>query len=346
MNITVGARVVKTGIAVALALYITILFDLQPGDRIIACVAAIFSLQPSLYRSWQHLLEQVQANTLGAALALGIGYILPVNEIVIGLACIVVILITIALRMESTLSLVLVTVIVVLLAGGDPEFALHRFLLILAGIGTAFAVNAVILPPNHTKLFMNDYRTALQSLSLLLRTAVSDELKVSESKTLREKLNDDYRRLSERYGMLEEEWKKWSRFRKQPSRQLVVHKQMVKALSAGLELLDAVEEHYFGQQDRAAADEVFDACLEELMRFHEFTLLKYEDKMKPGEQFSERVAADTEELLRSVVAHAAASDDTQLKHIVVASAIYVYGHQLRRLDKMIGQMRQQEEIRE
>ncbi|WP_199620396.1 FUSC family protein [Paenibacillus alkalitolerans] len=343
MNVTIGARVVKTGIAVALALYMTVLLGFQPGDRIIACVAAIFTLQPSVYRSWQHLLEQVQSNTLGAALALGIGYLLPVNEIVIGLTCIVVILITIALRMENAVALTLVTVIVVLLAGSDLQFALHRFLLILVGIGCAFIVNAVILPPNHVKQFLEGYRSALQSLSLLLRTAVSDEMKESESKSLREKLNDAVLKLNERYGILEEEWRKWRRFRPQPSRQLVVQKQMMKALTIGMEVLDSVEEHYFSHRNRDGADRTYDECLEELMKYHEYTFLKYEGKMKPGDHLNGKIRADTEKLLRRAVANAAVDDEPQLKLVVVASAIYEYAHQLRRLDKMIGHMKQQDE---
>jgi len=345
MNVMIGARVIKTGIAVALALYMTVLFHFQPGDRIIACVAAIFTLQPSVYRSWQHVLEQVQSNTLGAALALGIGYLLPVNEIVIGITCIVVILITLAMRMEGTVALTLVTVIVVLLAGGDLQFALHRFLLILVGIGSAFVVNALILPPNQARQFLDGYRSALQSLSLLLRTAVSDELKETESRAVREQLNESVRKMSASYGIVEEEWRKMKRLKPQPSRKLVVHKQMVKALTFGVELLDTVEEHYFAHRKRVE-DQAFDTCLEELIKFHEYTLLKYEGKMKPGDHMNCKVGEDTEELLRRTVASAADGDDSRLKLVVVASAIYEYSHQLRRLDKMIGHMKNQDEGQE
>ncbi|WP_274361830.1 FUSC family protein [Paenibacillus thermotolerans] len=338
MNVTIGARVIKTGIAVALALYFTELFGFQPGDRIIACVAALFTLQPSVYRSWQHLLEQVQSNTLGAVLAVGIGYLLPVNELVIGLTCIIVILITLALRMESAVSLTLVTVIVVLLAGSDWEYALHRFLLILLGIGVAFAVNAVILPPNNVKQFLDGYRSAVQSLSLLLRTAISDELKETEAKALREQLNNTVRKLNEWYGMLEEEWRKWSRFRPQPSRQLVVQKQMLKTIMIGVEALDTVEEHYFSQRNRGNADQTFDACLEEMIKFHEFTLLKYEGKMKQSDQMNDKVEEDLETLLRRNIEYAAENADSQLMLVVIASAMYEYGHQLRRLDRMISHM--------
>lgn len=341
MNVTIGARVVKTGIAVALALYIANTLGFE--GAILAGVAAIFAIQPSVYRSWQHVLEQVQTNTLGAALALGVSYVVPVNEIVIGLTCIAVILIALALKMETTVSLTLVTVIVVLQAGGDWVYALNRFSVILIGIGSAFVVNAAILPPNHQKQFLQNYRSLLETLSLLLRTAVSDELKENESRSLREKLHEGIIKMNERYGMLEEEWRKWRRFRPQPSRHLVVQKQLVRTMTVGVEVLDAVEEHYFAHREQSEREALpFDSGIEELIHYHEYTLLKYDGKMKPGEQMYLKISRHTEKLLRDAVIQAKPEQekDCCMKLVLVASAIYEYGHQLRRLDKLIGNVRQ------
>jgi uncharacterized membrane protein YgaE (UPF0421/DUF939 family) len=341
MNVTIGARVVKTGIAVALALYIAGLFGF--AGVTIAGVAAIFAIQPSVYRSWQHVSEQVQTNTLGALLALGVSLVVPVNEVIVGLTCIAVILITLALRMETTVALTLVTTIVVLEAGGDWVYALQRFSTILIGIGAAFLVNAIILPPNHKKQFLDGYRDALGTMSLLIRTAVSDELKESEAKTMRDKLNENVRKMNERYGMLEEEWRKWKRFRPQPGRHLVVHKQMVRVMSIGLLVLDAVEKHYFPHRKDASADGTFDERLEELIHYHEYTLLKYEGKMKPGEQQYAVIGEHTELLLRGAIDQVKNDDTGGVSLVIVASAIYEYGRQLRRLDKMIGNVRHSEE---
>ncbi|HZG85001.1 FUSC family protein [Paenibacillus sp.] len=341
MNVTIGARVVKTGIAVALALYIARLAF--PESVTIAGVAAIFAIQPSVYRSWQHLLEQMQTNTLGAMLALGVSLVLPVNEVVVGLTCIAVILITLALRMETTVALTLVTTIVVLEAGGEWMYALERFGTILIGIGAAFLVNAIVMPPNHKKQFLDSYRDALGIMSLLIRTAVSDELKEREAKAQRDRLNDIVRKLNERYGMLEEEWRKWRRFRSQPSRHLVVHKQMVRAMTIGQLVLDAVETHYFPQRKDESADREFDDRLEELIRYHEYTLLKYEGKMKPGDQLYERIGEQTEKLLRDAIKQTEGEANGSVSLVVVASAVYEYGRQLRRLDKMIGNVQHSED---
>lgn len=332
MNVTIGARVVKTGIAVALALYIASLVRLEGVT--IAGVAAIFAIQPSVYRSWRHMLEQVQTNTLGALLALGVSLAVPVNEVVVGITCIAVILITLALRMEATVALTLVTTIVVLEAGGEWTYAIERFSAILIGIAAAFLVNAAVLPPNHRKQFLDGYREALGTLSLLLRTAVSDELKERESKAQRVKLGEAIRRLHERYGMLEEEWRKWKRFRPQPGRDLVVQKQMVRAMTVGQLALDAVHAHYVPRRKGYDADRALDERLEELIRYHEYILLKYDGKMKKSEQPYARIGEHTKTLLREQIEAAGGDGDVSL--VVVASAIYEYGRQLRRLDKTAG----------
>jgi uncharacterized membrane protein YgaE (UPF0421/DUF939 family) len=341
MNVTIGARVVKTGIAVALALYIAQLLGLQGVT--IAGVAAIFAIQPSVYKSWQHMLEQVQTNTLGAILALGVSLVMPVNEVVVGLTCIAVILITLALKMETTVALTLVTTIVVLEAGGEWMYALERFSTILIGIAAAFLVNAIVMPPDHRKQFLDGYRDALNTMSLLLRTAVSDELKEGEAKSQRDRLNDTVRKTSERYGMLEEEWRKWKRFRPQPSRHLVIQKQMVRAMTVGQLVLDAVQVHYFPQRKDDSADRAFDEALEELIRYHEYAMLKYEGKMKPGEQLYDKIGERTEGLLRGAIDSVGGKEQASVSLVVVASAVYEYGRQLRRLDKLIEHVQGAEE---
>src|SRR6476646_3368993 len=98
---TFGARMFKTGIAVTVSLYISELLGFTPP--VIAAVAAIFAMQPSIYRSWRYLLEQLQTNVLGATLALLAGMIFSNNPIAIGIVCILVIIICLRMGMEETI---------------------------------------------------------------------------------------------------------------------------------------------------------------------------------------------------------------------------------------------------
>lgn len=74
-----GARVLKTGIAVTLALYLSSLF-LNPQSPVPAAIAAIFAMQPSIYRSWKYFLDQLQTTTLGAIVALLGAWCCPMSQ--------------------------------------------------------------------------------------------------------------------------------------------------------------------------------------------------------------------------------------------------------------------------
>lgn len=68
-----GARIFKTGIAITLALYLASWIGLP--SPIFAGIAAIFAIQPSIYRSFLIIIDQVQANIIGAVIATVFGLI-------------------------------------------------------------------------------------------------------------------------------------------------------------------------------------------------------------------------------------------------------------------------------
>ncbi|MEJ9315158.1 aromatic acid exporter family protein, partial [Priestia megaterium] len=55
-----GARILKTGIAITLSLLLGEFLSLP--SPIFAAIAAVFAIQPSIYRSYLTILEQIQAN--------------------------------------------------------------------------------------------------------------------------------------------------------------------------------------------------------------------------------------------------------------------------------------------
>jgi len=68
-----GARVLKTGVAIVFALFLAEL--LQLPAPIFAGIAAIFAIQPSIYRSYLTIIEQMQANIIGATIAVIFGLV-------------------------------------------------------------------------------------------------------------------------------------------------------------------------------------------------------------------------------------------------------------------------------
>ncbi|MEK3734483.1 MULTISPECIES: FUSC family protein [Paenibacillus] len=330
-----GARMFKTGLAVTLALYLTMLFEFE--SPVVAAIAAIFAMQPSIYRSWRYFLDQLQTSTLGAVLAMLGGYFLSNQPIAVGLICIVVIMICMKLNMGETIGLTLVTVISVMEASGQWDFALNRFILTIIGIISAFLINILVFPPKPKEQYFERIHSVFEKMSLLLRTAISHEMKDSVYRAEKKALEAAIKSLSDKYNLFEEEQKKLKRAKYSQARQLVVYKQLLQSLRKGYEVLDAVENHYFQAERTEEVDAEFDQNLERLMKYHEHILWKFEGKLKPNEHEADSMSACNEEFMERVMkVHGSESGGLRLS--VVAAAMYDYGYQLDRLNRVAEQI--------
>ncbi|MDP4097614.1 aromatic acid exporter family protein [Paenibacillus sp. P96] len=327
-----GARVLKTGIAVTLALFLSSLLNTQ--SPVGAAIAAIFAMQPSIYRSWRYFLDQLQTSTLGAIVALVGGMVLGNQPIAVGLICSLVIIICLQLKMADTIGLTLVTVVSVIETAGDWQFALSRFLLTLIGIVSAFLINILVFPPKPKKQFIGQIQSVFNRMSLLLRTAISDEIKETVFREEKSSLEGSIKGLSDKYHLFEEEQKKLKRARYSQTREMVVYKQMLTSLAKGFEVLDAVERHYFQAERPDGTDRFFDHHLEQLIRFHEHALLKFEDKLKPNDDESHIFEEENRIFMESAIARYDRTQEGVLRLAIVAAAMYDYGHQLSRLSRL------------
>ncbi|MFD2611781.1 FUSC family protein [Paenibacillus gansuensis] len=336
---TLGARVFKTGVAVTLALYASMLLNLSPP--IIAAVAALFAMQPSIYRSWRYLLEQLQTNTLGAALALVAGYFFQNDPIAVGVTCIIVIVLCRQLKMEESIGLTLVTVIAVMEAPGVMKaadhilFALNRFQLTIIGIISSFLINILFIPPKPQGQFFSHVQQVFGNLSLLLRTLISNEIKENVFQEEKEKLERSIQSLINKYKLFEEEEKKLKHKKFSDVRLLVVYKQMLNTLHKGYEILETAEQHYFQAARAEDTDADFDQILEKINKYHEHVLLKFDRIIKPDHSDQYCMDKENEEFLSSIMDAYADRKDGRLRLAIVAAAIYDYGFQVSRLDKLV-----------
>lgn len=333
--ITLGPRVIKTGLAVALALYITNWIGLEPA--VFAAIAATFTIQPSIYRSWKQVLEQFQANTLGAIIAIASIFLFGNNPIVIGLVTVIVIIISLKLKMESSLSLTLITVLIMM---SSQEFngvvaAANKFLIVLVGMGSAFLVNLIISPPNFNKNFTEKMDSTFSNMSLLIRTAISNELTEKTFQGQWSQLRKDITKLEELYKILDEERMKISKIKHFDIRELVLFKQMLACLHQGLRLLDIVEDHFFQSRPEQQETNEFDDQFEELIQYHEMILLKYSGKIR--ELDSEGFLENSGLFLESILEDTSIERNDRLRLIIIGSAIYDYAFQLHRLNELIDQ---------
>lgn len=333
--ITLGPRVLKTGIAVALALYLTKWIGLEPP--VFAAIAASFTIQPSIYRSWKQVLEQFQANLVGALIAVASIYLFGNNPVVIGLVTMIVIILSLKLKMESSISLTVITVLIMM---SSQEFegiitAANKFLIVLVGMGSAFLVNLIVYPPNFNKNFTGKMDSSFKTLSLLIRTAISNELTEKTFQTQWVQLRKDIAKLEELYKILDEEREKISKFKRLDVRELVVFKQMLACLHHGLRLLDIVEGHFFQSRPQQEESREFDDHLEELIQYHELILLKYSGKIK---EFNvDQIVEESGNFLETIMEDKAMDRDDRLRLTIIGSAIYDYAFQLKRLDDLIDQ---------
>ena len=124
-----GARVLKTGVAIVFALSLAELLNLP--SPVFAGIAAIFAIQPSIYRSYLTILEQIQGNLIGASVAVIFSLIFGHHLVAIGIAAIIVIGLMIRFNLEKSLTLALVTVVAIMEIQGDDFCRSHCNLLCL-----------------------------------------------------------------------------------------------------------------------------------------------------------------------------------------------------------------------
>ncbi|SEW12688.1 FUSC family protein [Aliicoccus persicus] len=161
----IGARVIKTGIAIVLTLLIIDWLGLEPG--LIAAIAAVFALQPNIHRSLKRFWEQVQGNLIGAIAAVCMLLLFGNSIVVIGLTTILVLALLQVFKLQSVSTLAVVTMIAILdaptLANSESmgDFFItagERISLVMTGVVSALIVNLVFLPPKYeSRLYHNTF---------------------------------------------------------------------------------------------------------------------------------------------------------------------------------------------
>lgn len=161
-----GARIIKTGLAVALSMLISNYFDIQPA--IFAGAATVLNMQPSVGMSFHNALEQILVHFISITIAIACGLTLGNNAIIMGITTIIVIQICIHFNWRKSLSGGVMAAIFIL-SSPDAQFidhALMRSLAIFIGVGVALTVNLTIAPPS--------YRQPLQRKLFELNTLITD----------------------------------------------------------------------------------------------------------------------------------------------------------------------------
>jgi uncharacterized membrane protein YgaE (UPF0421/DUF939 family) len=282
MNI--GARIIKTGLSVALALMIAHWLNFQPA--VLSAVAAVIAIQPSIMRSWNYLKEVILTNFIGGVFATLGFYFLGTEPVYIGIIVIITISINLALGLNKTVNLSVLTVIAILtsdLHGTTVYTVMNRFSLVGIGVFSSFIINILVMPPKHDDRFLQSIKGLKERLSVLLRVVPQKEISIITFKKEKEKLDRNYTKTKGYYDLLNEE-KHRIRFSNRYNfiRKLVIFRQMLRVIKREILLFEKIEKHLniMTRTSSKESEEVMDT-INELLQYQETIFLMYEDKTIP-----------------------------------------------------------------
>lgn len=336
-----GARILKTGIAIVLSLYLAQL--LHSPSPVFAGIAAIFAIQPTIYRSYLTIIEQIQGNLIGAIIAVIFVLLIGNHFIVIGIAAIIVIGFNLKLKLEKTIGLSLVTLVSIMetTTGHFIPFAGIRFSTIMIGVFSAFIVNLIFMPPKYeTKLYLRISNTT-EEIIRWIRLSSRQDFDHQLLKAEINKLKDNMMVTSQFYSMYKEERSYFKKSSLEKSRKLVVFRQMILANKKALDTLRRL--HRF-ENELLHLPENFRQAVQEQLDFliyhHEQLMLRFIGKI-PNVPVSKEgsVCLNKKELFDLFLYHQREYtdlDNTHLYHTMqIIASIIDYSEQVEHLETLI-----------
>ncbi|HYF79550.1 MAG TPA: aromatic acid exporter family protein [Symbiobacteriaceae bacterium] len=160
-----GPRIIKTGLAVFLALFAAHAVGSQYGA--FAAVAAILAVQPSVSRAKQVFLNQIVSNLIGGVIGALLGRYLGPSSGAMALGVIVVLGMCARLKLNETASLA-VTAVVFIMDRPEHDFVYYtaaRLGAIMGGMLIGALVNRFVKPPNYTQRVCEEIRTASERVN-------------------------------------------------------------------------------------------------------------------------------------------------------------------------------------
>jgi uncharacterized membrane protein YgaE (UPF0421/DUF939 family) len=341
IKMKLGARILKTGIAIVLSLYLGQL--LHSPSPVFAGIAAIFAIQPTIYRSYLTIIEQIQGNIIGALLAVIFVILLGNHIIVIGLAAIIVIGINLKLKLENTIGLSLVTLLSIMETPGGNfiPFAGIRFSTIMIGVFSAFIVNLVFMPPKYENKLYFCVTNTTEEIIRWIRLSTRHDFDHNLLKTDIDKLKENTLQMSLFYSMYKEERSYFKKNSLEKSRKLVIYRQMHSAAKKALETLKKL--HRF-ENELLHLPEKFQLSIQEqldcLIYHHEQLMLRFIGKIpNPPADTESSNCMNNKELIDLFLVHQQKyTDHDNLHHyhtMQIVASIIDYGEQVEHLDTLI-----------
>lgn len=337
-----GARIFKTGIAIVLALYISQWLGLP--SPVFAGIAAVFAIQPNIYRSYLTVVEQIQANIIGAILAISFVLVFGNHFFIVGLAAIISIIILLKLKLEKSISIALVTIIAIMEVQNDQfvQFSMIRMFSISIGVLSSFLVNLIFLPPKYeTKLFssLNQLNEeVLKWIRITSRNASESHLLKKDMAKQREKLI----KIDNMFLLYKEDRAPLKKNLRAKQRKTVLYRKLILTTRRSMDILQRLNQyenelHHLNPELLRTMQDHLDC----LVSYHEHLLLRFVGKAKTTETSEElfEPCMNRDEFMHMFTDEIYQENKQQiissihLLHIV--SSILEYGEKLEHLDHLM-----------
>lgn len=234
-----GARILKTGIAIILALFIASLLPDEAGLKAIAAVSAVIAMQPSVFRSIKTIGERAIGNLVGAVLAVVMVTIFWNNIVIMGVTVILLIAILFRFKLEHVATLASITALIIMgqHTGNFYVSAFYRFVLVMVGVLSSSAVNLLFLPPKfESKIYYNSLNIC-SDIFVWFKLVLNDTSEYHHIKEDRGLIVTRIDKLEETLGYYSEE-KPWTK--KQlyaQNRKKILFKELVRSTRRAYEVL-------------------------------------------------------------------------------------------------------------
>jgi len=282
----IGARTLKTGIAILISLAIPFILGF-PEVSDLAAISAIYSLQPSVKKSFGVVKERILANTLGGIVAVLMSLALGNSLLTIAFASALLIAILHQVKLDSVIGLAAVTLIVIMLTEKDAIVAdaILRVLATIIGVVVTFFVNTLVLPPKYDKRLLTKIDNVTDELTKYTRASLRKNSQFAILKEDLKWIRKELRSMEQLLSLLIDQNSFW--YLKKPYsslRVVAVYRQFIEASKAACHLISALHKseniyNHFPQNTRIIIRE----RVETLMSAHEQILMKFNGRIMPDD---------------------------------------------------------------
>lgn len=281
----IGARVLKTGLAITLSIFLSI-FLIPENSAVMAAIAAVTTTAPTVKKSFEMFNRRILANIIGGVVAVIALMILGKHPVMVGVAAIFLISILNILNLGDVLTLAVITLVAIMSSDANDLYlsAFYRVIETIVGVTVSFLVNSLIYPPQYDTKFYDMVVELNNELIVLMRAALRKNIPFTIMEKDLSWAHKSYTELNNLFDMIHEEVIFPKSKRTQIGRKLVIYRHFLATTQACIHLLEMIHKHDHVYKTFPLELQVLvRERLELLLNGHEQILLKFHGRI-PADQ--------------------------------------------------------------